>query len=396
MEKTIDSVSQKECSGCGACVQKCPKKAITMKENAEGFLYPKINYEKCINCGLCKKTCPSLNYRVEENKDYPKAYAVKNKNIKDVLNSSSGGVFILLAKYVIDKKGVVYGAAYDENNNIKHIAVDSQKDLIKLQGSKYVQSDTTAIYNDVKKNLSDKKLVLFSGTPCQIKGLKNFLGKNFDNLLTCDLVCHGVPSQKLFKKYLTYLEKKYHKTVKKFDFRNKGKKGWGLTAKVTFDDNSKKYINSDFDPYYSNFLNCNTYRESCYNCKFASTKREADITLADYWGILSIHNNFYDKKGVSLILINSQTGEETINKLKDNIYIQETDLNYAITKNKNLKESSRRPEKRNEIYQKIDDLPAEEFIKHSLTYKITPKKIIKVFIPNTLKKYIMKIKVVIK
>ena len=210
------------------------------------------------------------------------------------------------------------------------------------------------------------------------------------------MVCHGVPSQKLFKKYLTYLEKKYHKTVKKFDFRNKGKKGWGLTAKVTFDDNSKKYINSDFDPYYSNFLNCNTYRESCYNCKFASTKREADITLADYWGILSIHNNFYDKKGVSLILINSQTGEETINKLKDNIYIQETDLNYAITKNKNLKESSRRPEKRNEIYQKIDDLPAEEFIKHSLTYKITPKKIIKVFIPNTLKKYIMKIKVVIK
>ena len=358
----------------------------------KAFYIQRLIKKKCINCGLCKKVCPFINYKVNEKKEYPKAYAVKNKKTDDVLKSSSGGVFIALAKHIINEKGVVFGVAYDKDNNVIHIAVDNTKDLIKLQGSKYVQSNILNTFNEVKENLLKDKKVLFSGTPCQIRGLKNFLIKDYENLITCDLVCHGVPSQKLFNKYLSYLENKYNKKIRNYDFRNKEKKGWGLTSKVIFEDNSIKYINSDFDPYYSNFLDCNTYRESCYNCKFASTTRSSDITLADYWGILSIHNSFYDKNGVSLILINSEKGNKYLDKIKNDISIIETDLNYAISKNKNLKQSSIRPNKRTEIYKNIDKEEDIDYVKNNLTYKITLKKIIKILIPNKLKKSIMRIK----
>ena len=392
MTNSIEPIAKNQCCGCGACAQICPKKAISLIEDEEGFLYPKIDKKKCINCGLCKKVCPFINYKVNEKKEYPKAYAVKNKKTDDVLKSSSGGVFIALAKHIINEKGVVFGVAYDKDNNVIHIAVDNTKDLIKLQGSKYVQSNILNTFNEVKENLLKDKKVLFSGTPCQIRGLKNFLMKDYENLITCDLVCHGVPSQKLFNKYLSYLENKYNKKIRNYDFRNKEKKGWGLISKVIFEDNSIKYINSDFDPYYSNFLDCNTYRESCYNCKFASTTRSSDITLADYWGILSIHNSFYDKNGVSLILINSEKGNKYLDKIKNDISIIETDLNYAISKNKNLKQSSIRPNKRTEIYKNIDKEEDIDYVKNNLTYKVTLKKVIKILIPNKLKKSIMRIK----
>lgn len=392
MEKSIDFIKKNQCCGCSACVQKCPKNAISLKEDEEGFFYPIVNKEKCINCGLCKKVCPFINYEVEQKENYPKAYAVKNKINKDILNSSSGGVFIAIAKYIIKENGVVFGAAYDENNNVNHISVEREEDLFKLQGSKYVQSNILNTFKDAKESLDKGKKVLFSGTPCQIRGLKNFLLKDYDNLITCDLVCHGVPSQKLFKTYLKSLEEKYQKKIKKYDFRNKDKKGWGLTAKVTFEDGKSKYINSDFDSYYSNFLDCNTYRESCYNCKFTTTNRNTDITLADYWGILSIHNDFYDEKGVSLILVNSKSGLYLLNNIADNIELIETDLNYAITKNKNLIQPSVRPEKRNNIYKNIDNSSCTNYIRDNLRYKITLKKVLKIFISNKLKKILMKIR----
>jgi len=392
LEKSIDFIKKNQCCGCSACVQKCPKNAISLKEDEEGFFYPIVNKEKCINCGLCKKVCPFINYEVEQKENYPKAYAVKNKINKDILNSSSGGVFIAIAKYIIKENGVVFGAAYDENNNVNHISVEREEDLFKLQGSKYVQSNILNTFKDAKESLDKGKKVLFSGTPCQIRGLKNFLLKDYDNLITCDLVCHGVPSQKLFKTYLKSLEEKYQKKIKKYDFRNKDKKGWGLTAKVTFEDGKSKYINSDFDSYYSNFLDCNTYRESCYNCKFTTTNRNTDITLADYWGILSIHNDFYDEKGVSLILVNSKSGLDLLNNIADNIELIETDLNYAITKNKNLIQPSVRPEKRNNIYKNIDNSSCTNYIRDNLRYKITLKKVLKIFISNKLKKILMKIR----
>ena len=389
---TIEILDKRNCCGCTSCVQKCPKNAIEMVEDKEGFLFPFINKEKCVNCGLCVKTCPMLNYKVEKKEQFPKAYAIKNKNQIEKIKSSSGGVFIVLAKYTIRENGVVYGASYTDKLDVKHIRIDNEKDLIKLQGSKYVQSHMNDIYSRVKDDLKNNKKVLFTGTPCQVKGLKNYLDKEYDNLITCDLVCHGVPSQKLFKKYIKFLEEKYNKKIIKYDFRNKEKNGWGLTSKVTFEDNTFKYINSDFDPYYSNFLNCNTYRESCYNCKFAQKIRPSDITLADYWGVLSIHNEFYDENGVSLILVNSEKGNEILKENKEFIEKIETNLDYASSCNKNLISPSTRPDKRNYIYNEIDELSPKVYFRKVLKYKVTPKKFIKLLVPNELKRCIKKIK----
>ena len=391
MENSIKDMAKNKCCGCGACVQKCPKNAITLVEDEEGFFYPTINIKKCINCGLCKKVCPFINYNENEKKGFPKAYAMKNKNKKDLLKSSSGGIFSVLAKYVLNQNGVVFGAAYDSKKRVNHIYIEDEKDLYKLQGSKYVQSNILNTFVETKRFLDSNRLVLFSGTPCQIKGLKNFLSKEYDNLITCDLVCHGVPSQKLFLKYLSYLSKKNNKNIKSYEFRNKEKKGWGLTAKVVLENSRSKFINSDFDPYYSNFLDCNTYRESCYNCKFASTIRTSDITLADYWGVLSIHNNFYDKNGVSLVLVNTTKGLELLDSFKEKVEFIETNLDYAISKNKNLKQPSVRPAKRDNIYKNIDILNNDNYIKSELPYKITIKKIVKLFIQKKKKKILAKV-----
>ncbi len=388
MRETIEKLNKKDCCGCSGCVNVCPKEAIFMKESAEGFLYPCIDKSKCINCGLCYKVCPILSKKNQsENGEFPVAYAVKNRNKKDLLSSSSGGVFISLANKIISEGGVVYGAAYDDSFSVVHIRVDNKNELNKIQGSKYVQSNIGKIYKKVKKDLLENKKVLFTGTPCQVDALKKFLINEYENLITCDLVCHGVPSQKLFKKYILYLEKKYKKKIVKYDFRNKEKKGWGLTSKIVFDDGTKKYLNSDFDPYYDNFLKCNTYRESCYRCKYCTIKRYSDITLADYWGILSFHQDFYDKNGVSLILINTKKGQFIINQLKELEKI-ETNLEYAKTKNKNLITSSPRNSIRDEIYK---DMDKETYINDKLKYKVSAKKIIKFFIPNDLKKIIKKI-----
>ena len=339
---------------------------------------------------MCQKVCPAINFKSNIDAGFPVAYAVKNKDNNDLIHSSSGGMFSVLAKMVLQNNGVVYGAAYDKNNKVIHIGIDSEKELKKLQGSKYVQSDINNSYINVERNLKSGKLVLFTGTPCQIKGLKNFLIRDYDNLITCDLVCHGVPSQKLFAKYIDYLEKKYKRKIKSYNFRSKERNGWGLTAKVVFKNKTFKFINSDFDPYYSNFLNCNTYRLSCYNCEFACLNRTSDITLADYWGVLQFHSDFYSKDGVSLVLINSKKGKDIFNKVKDKIEYIDTGISNAIQKNKNLIKSSTRTGVRSIIYNGINSNP--NFIKSRLKVKITLKKVAKLFISNDVKKIIIAMK----
>lgn len=198
--------------------------------------------------------------------------------------STSGGIFIPLAKSTLEKGGVVFGCAYDENLVARHIAVEKEADLHKLQGSKYVQSDLSGIYSRVKSELKDGRNVLFSGTGCQVAGLRSFLGKDFDNLITVDIVCHGVPSPKLFEKYIGYLGSKLGEPVKSYNFRSKKRHGRGLFYDVETDNIGKGGSGFD-DPYYNAFLNCKTYREGCYNCRFANCDRQGDITLADFWGI---------------------------------------------------------------------------------------------------------------
>ena len=247
----IEITDKENCCGCHACYNICPRKAISMIEDKKGFKYPVIDKEKCIECNLCKNVCPILTKKTEKRKN--KAWIMYNKNKKERINSSSGGIFILLAKEILLKKGVVFGACFDEFYNVHHSYIDNINDINKLQGSKYVQSNIDDSYNLVKNFLEEGKLVLFTGTSCQIEGLYSFLRKKYNNLYTQDIICHGVPSPKVWQKYLEYQKEKYGEQIKDISFRNKDN-GWSLfQTKISFQ--TKKYI-KDFknDLYMNAFL----------------------------------------------------------------------------------------------------------------------------------------------
>ena len=389
---TIEKLNRNDCCGCSSCAQKCPKNAITMQENEEGFLYPVIDKEKCVNCGLCSKACPQLNDVKGLDDGYPKAYAMRNKNNEELSKSSSGGIFSILANYVIEKDGIVFGAAYDENLNINHIKATSKEELNPIRSSKYVQSNINDTYKEAEVALKDGQYVLYTGTPCQIAGLNTYLGKEYDKLITADLVCHGVPSQELFHKYIDYLSDKFKSRVIEYNFRSKEKKGWGLVSKVTTEDGKVRFIEPDFDPYYSNFLECVTYRENCYQCHYTNYNRVSDITMADYWGINEIHPQFYKEEGNSLVLINNDKAERLIEELKDTMDFMPTDLDKAASHNKNLIEPSKKSVKRELAYKGIKEKESKTFIKENLKCKVTLKKVAKTIIPTKIKKQLKKMK----
>ena len=275
------------CTGCTACSVICPQKCISMKTDGEGFIKPVIDYSKCINCGLCFKNCPQeCSYILNEKRD--EAYAFVNLNKSELEKSSSGGAFISLAKYILSKGGVVFGAAYDSNFFVRTVAIERVEDLYRLQGSKYVQSDIGDGYIEVKQYLKRNRLVLFSGTPCQIAGLYAALKEERENinLITVELLCHGVPSNKLFQTYLKYAERKYGK-ICEYTFRDKEKWGWGNWGSISYlrkDKIKKRYFPVASDYFYSLCFKENIFMESCYNCKYAVLPRLADITLGDFWG----------------------------------------------------------------------------------------------------------------
>ena len=389
--KNILALNKKHCTGCRMCEQICPVSAIKMIENSEGFIEPYLDKAKCIDCGLCANRCPQLN-NVKYNKlNKIKTYAAKNKNVSEQKASSSGGIFSAIANYILENNGVVYGSAFNKEIVVEHIRIVNKEELNKLRGSKYVQSNTKHTFKEVKADLESHKMVLYSGTPCQIAGLKAFLGKEYEKIYTVDFVCHGVPSPKLFFKYIKWLEEKNKSKIKNYEFRNKEKNGWGLTAKVTFENGKVKYINSNLDSYYKSFLEGKTYRECCYSCKYSNTDRVSDITLADYWGIENEHPEFYDEKGVSAILVNTIKGKEIINNIKDSIQLEDTTLEKILNKNKNLKSPTQRKKEREDIYKNIENMDFVTYIKNNLKYKRKIKDIIKSIIPGSIKKKMKKI-----
>lgn len=288
------------CVGCRACMNICPANAITMQEDEEGFFYPVVDSEKCTNCGLCKKACPSLNKSevFEENKLNPDCYAVMaDDEIR--LVSSSGGAFTLIANWILEQGGYVCGVAF-VGQKVQHIIIDNKEELYKLRGSKYVQSDTNTVYSEVKKLLKNNKLVLFTGTPCQVAGLNVFLGKKYEKLYTIDVVCHGVPSQKLFNKYLN---ENIKEKLKNISFRNKSF-GWNVHMYIETDSDNY-FIPRKKDDYLNAFLNNMCLRPSCGNCKYCTSQREADLTIGDYWAVERYDPKLNDNKGTTLLLLNS-------------------------------------------------------------------------------------------
>ncbi len=386
--KNIGELAKNNCTGCRMCEQLCPVKAINMIENEEGFIEPQVDKEKCIDCGLCFKRCPQLN-NVKNNKlDNVKVYAAKNRNVEEQKKSSSGGIFSALANYVLENKGKVYGCAFNSRLVAEHIAIKTKEELYKLRGSKYVQSNTKNTFTEVKRDLDIDKLVLYSGTSCQIAGLKAFLNKDYNNLITVDLVCHGVPSPKLFKKYIEYLEEKYNSKILNYEFRSKEKNGWGLTSKVLLENGKIKYINANLDPYYKTFLNSCAYREVCYNCKYANCNRISDITLADYWGIQKQIPEFYDEQGISAIILNTKKGYDFFKLLNKNVIIKESNLNSVKKENHNLESPSKRLEIREKAYANIDNKNFLRYAKQNLNYRKEIKDQIKNLIPSDIKKFI--------
>lgn len=307
-DDTFNICRKELCTGCGACSEKCPVKCIEMKRDKEGFLYPDISYEKCINCGLCKKICPVANRNKDSGKE-PDCYAFSAKNDILLNNSSSGGVFGLLAESIIERGGVVFGAGFDEKFRVVHKYTETIEGITDLQRSKYVQSDTGNSYSIAKQFLDAGRLVLFSGTPCQIGGLYATLGKSYDNLFTADFICHAVPSPQIYENYLEYRKEKAGSEIDSVSFRDKSE-GWkNFSMKIEFKNSTFYRKNVCEDSYLKGFVADLYSRPSCSNCAFKLVGRESDLTLADFWGVEKYTDSFCDNRGTSLVILHSEKGK---------------------------------------------------------------------------------------
>lgn len=299
------------CSGCYACAEICPKKCIEMKTDSEGFWYPEVDEAMCIACGQCEKVCAITSAQRKADSFKTLAYAAFNKNLDTRIQSSSGGIFRLLAEVVLEQGGVVFGAAFTSDYKaVEHICVDNTQDLARLQGAKYVQSRIGDAYSEVLDYLKQERLVLFTGTPCQIEGLCGFLGCDYDNLITQDIICHGVPSPEVWRLWVDDLQQRANGELVKMSFRDK-EKGWRkYDCKYVFSSDKITRVNARDDLYMRGFLQNLTLRPSCYSCAFKGIERRADITLADFWGIDYVFPDMNDDKGISLVLIHSEKGKK--------------------------------------------------------------------------------------
>ena len=371
-----------DCCGCSACYNVCPRKAISMQEDEYGYVYPVIDQDKCVGCGLCRKVC---HYQADKELRTPiKAYAAAGKKEEFLKKAASGGMFSLVADKILEEGGVVFGAAMEYHNNTlipKHIAVESKEELFKLQGSKYVQSFIGNTYAEAKKYLADGRKVLFSGTPCQIEGLKGYLGREYENLYTIDIICHGVPNAKWFQDYIKVFETKLQGSIYSYNFRDKSR-GQGMNARIEYYDKNGKakviYRDGHLTSFFHLFLKMNIYRDNCYHCPYARKERTADITIGEYWGIYEEHademkhSTMSNSKGISCVLLNSDKALKIFEQLMPQMDYFESTVDKIAKHNMQLREPTQYTDDRFklfDLYKNAGYEGIEKYFQKSIRFK---------------------------
>jgi len=352
-------VPVENCTGCAACSICCPKDAINMVEDHEGFLYPRIDQKKCDTCGFCINICPVQAAPPKKPKDAPALYAGWTNDSALLHESTSGGIFSEIARKILEEDGVVFGAAYDKTMKVRHMAVETWDNLKALRGSKYVQSDVSDTYTQAEMYLKAGRKVLFSGTPCQIAGLNAAIKKDYEKLLTCDLLCHGVPSPKVFRMAIDSIEKRYNSKVVAFVFREKSC-GWLYpTVRIAFADGMFLNENNTDNYYNLGFLKNIYLRPACSQCPIKPHGSTADITLGDFWQLLKYQPSLINREGTSAILVNTERGRKVIQHCTGRLTLTECSFAY-VEKESNLLKSTKPSTERESFFVDLDHLSFEE------------------------------------
>ncbi len=349
----MEICNAKKCVGCYACYNACPKNCITMEVDGEGFCRPVINEQLCVKCGKCKRVCPVLTPPVSVKMPTESVYASYNLDQSVKLNSSSGGMFFALGKKIIDQGGVVFGAKMSEDNySVVYDYVTKEEELIKFSGSKYVQAQVGNCYKLSKQFLDEGKKVLFSGTPCQIAGLKGYLNKEYENLYTVDLICHGVPSPKVWEEYLREKEKEYEAKAVSVKFRHKEEGAESTFFQIVFDNGKIYQLPFYLDVFGKGFGATLYHRNSCSDCYFKGENFYSDLTIGDYWGIERVHPEVNRENGISCVIARTNKGEELFNSVKDDLFVLKSNIEYINKYNPRINSSSFPSEYRKAFFKK--------------------------------------------
>lgn len=385
------SGDKRTCFGCGACADICGHKALTLVPDEEGFLYPELDEGACIQCGLCEEVCPYGKERLLHS-GRQRAFAMQLLDPVLLSSSSSGGAFMAFAQTVLDMGGCVSGCTFNDSFEAAHMMTSCKKELETMQGSKYVQSDTRGNYLEVKRKLESGTPVLFSGTPCQVAGLRSFLIKDFEKLYTVDLICHGVPSPMLLDSYLGDARESKGE-ITSFRFRDKRRNGWCSQGSMHWLEGARERVASTTpfnDSYYYYYLANAVSREPCYSCPFSRPERVGDVTIGDYWNYGEIESQIASEKGVSAIIANTKKGEWLVDAIGGTSLIERSSVEHVVAGNGNLSAPCERPCLRDAIYQEIREKGYAAIAKKYCHYqRIRP--FVKKHIPKKLKKALRRI-----